>query len=154
MKSAHLFALLLLLMLLLLLLLTTVISKGRSPRDDALSSIPAFRTSPEVYRRRESPYLWQLIFVGRLFSLSFPPSLIDSSGKCRIVEGRLYSFFSGGWRGIRRSFSSFPFADQVSEVERLPRSGGLSGHLIHAGMPNDFLFITRKGNGIYRKKPL
>lgn len=54
----------------------------------------------------------------------------------------------------KAAFSSFPFADQVSEVERLPRSGGLSGHLIHAGMPNDFLFITRKGNGIYRKKPL
>lgn len=61
--------------------------------------------------------------------------------------------------GRRSSNPPFlPSADQVSEVERLPRSGGLSGHLIHAGMPNDFLFLTRKGNGIeqtmYNKKRL
>lgn len=64
-----------------------------------------------------------------------------------VVAAAVLLYFTG-------SNPLFQAADQVSEVERLPRSGGLSGHLIHAGMPNDFLFITRKGNGIYRKKPL
>lgn len=39
----------------------------------------------------------------------------------------------------------------MSEVERLPRAEALSRHLIHAGMPKDFLFLTKKGNGIEQK---
>lgn len=99
-----------------------------------------------IWSGRTSPPHYSTVAFYLLIMVIFSPSYKTRATFTCSCRSRFAWFY--GRRSEKPLFQASHLLDQVSEVERLPRSGGLSGHLIHAGMPNDFLFITRKGNGI------